>query len=144
MSEKNWTLLLLGENREGVRQFTISPRFFHWVAGGFALFSLIILVLAGLLFFNGSSFVHATKLAQENSLLTEELQRFRARVDGLEATITELGEQDSRVRRLAGLDAMDAEILEVGIGGPGFETPESRPLWPVDSALSNEAFAVEY
>jgi murein DD-endopeptidase MepM/ murein hydrolase activator NlpD len=48
------------------------------------------------------------------------------------------------VRLLAGLDATDAEILEVGIGGPGLARPEAHPLWPVDSTLSNAAFAVEY
>ncbi len=144
MSEKKWTLLLLGENQEGIRQYTISPRFVRWVFGGLAFFSFVILICAGLLLFNGSSFIRATNLARENSLLTEELERFRSRVDGLEATISQLGEQDSRVRRLAGLDAMDEEILEVGIGGPGLETPEGRPLWPLDSVLSNEAFAVEY
>jgi murein DD-endopeptidase MepM/ murein hydrolase activator NlpD len=144
MKQEKWTLLLLGDTPEGIRQFTLSPSVLRWIAGGFGLFSLTILVLGGLLLFNGGAFIQASSLARENSLLTEELQTFRSRVDGLEETIAHLGEQDSRVRLLAGLDAMDEEILEVGIGGPGFATPEVRPLWGVDSALSNEAFTVEY
>lgn len=144
MNQKKWTLLLLGENQEGIRQFTVSPRAVRWIAGGLGVFSLFVLVVGGFLLFNGGAFVRANSLARENALLTSELQQFRSRVDGLEETITQLGEQDSRVRRLAGLDAMDGEILEVGIGGPGFATPEGRPLWAVDSALSNEAFTVEY
>ena len=43
-----------------------------------SLLAVAALLLAGLLFFNGSSFVRATSLARENSLLTEELERFRA------------------------------------------------------------------
>jgi murein DD-endopeptidase MepM/ murein hydrolase activator NlpD len=65
-------------------------------------------------------------------------------VDGLDETLTLLGEKDSRVRMLAGLDGLDAEILEVGIGGPGMAFPEAHPLWPLDSAVSKAAFAVEY
>jgi len=140
MKEKKWTLLLLGENPEGIRQFNLSPRVLRWIAGGFGLFSLFVLALSGLLLFNGSAFIRATHLARENSLLTEELQQFRDQVDGFEETLAHLTEQDSRVRQLAGLDATDKEILEVGIGGPGLGTPEGRTLWPVDSALSKAAF----
>ena len=145
MSQKNdLTLLLLGENQEGIRQFTVSPRVVRWIAGGFGAFSLFVLVVAGFLLFSGGAFVRANSLARENALLSSELRQFRSRVDGLEETIAHLGEQDSRFRRLAGLDAMDEEILEVGVGGPGSGTPEGRPLWALDSALSNEAFTVQY
>ena len=65
-------------------------------------------------------------------------------MDGLEETLTAIGEKDSRVRMLAGLDATDPEILEVGIGGPGMAFPEAHPLWPLDSTMSKAAFAVEY
>ena len=144
MKEKKWTLLLLGENPEGIRQFTLSPRVLRWFAGGFGLFSVFILALSGLLLVNGGSFIRANGLARENSLLEDELQQFRDRVDGFEEVLAHLSEQDSRVRQLAGLDATDKEILEVGIGGPGLGTPEGRALWPMDSALSKAAFTVEY
>jgi murein DD-endopeptidase MepM/ murein hydrolase activator NlpD len=144
MNEKKWTLLLLGENPEGIRQFTLSPRVLRWLAGGLGVFSLFILALSGLLLFNGGAYVRANFLARENSLLTEELQQFRNQVDGFEETLAQLSVQDGRVRRLAGLDATDEEILEVGIGGPGLATPEGRSLWPMDSVLSKAAFAVEY
>ena len=144
MNEKKLTLLLLGDNQEGIRQFTLSTRVLRWVAGGFCVFSLFILVLSGLLLFSGDAYLRVDNLAQENSLLTEELKRFRGRVDSFEETLAHLSEQDGRVRQLAGLDATDEEILEVGIGGPGLSTPEGRALWPMDSALSKAAFAVEY
>jgi murein DD-endopeptidase MepM/ murein hydrolase activator NlpD len=144
MKEKTWTLLLLGDDPEGVRQFTVSPRLIRWLAGGVSVFSLAVMVLFGVLLINGGAFVKARSLARENTLLTQELQEFRTRVDGLEETMAHLSEQDSRVRQLAGLDATDEEILEVGIGGPGLSTPDGRPLWVADSALGNEAFAVEY
>ena len=144
MKEKTWTLLLLGDDPEGVRQFTISPRLLRWLIGGAAVFSLTVMVLFGVLVINGGAFVKAHNLSRENTLLTQELDQFRARVDGLETTMAHLTEQDIKVRQLAGLDATDAEILEVGIGGPGQSSLEGRPLWAADSALGNQAFAVEY
>ncbi len=144
MSDKKWTLLLLGEHSEGIRQFSLSPRTLRWIVGGFGVFSVLILALTGLLIANGGAHVKANFLAQENSLLTEELQQFRIRVDSFEETVAQLSEQDGRVRLLAGLDATDEEILEVGIGGPGLASPEGRSLWPVDSVLSKAAFTVEY
>jgi len=144
MSEKKFTLLLLGENQEGIQQFTVSPRAIRWFVGGLSAFSVVLLSLFALLLFNGGNYLRANHLAQENRLLSEELDRFRDRVDGLEGRLTELTEQDSRIRQLAGLDATDEEILEVGIGGPGLSGPEDHYLWPLDSALSNTAFAVDY
>jgi murein DD-endopeptidase MepM/ murein hydrolase activator NlpD len=101
--------------------------------------SLLVLLLV-----QGGAFVRAAHLARENASLTRELEAFRVRVDGLEETVASLSEQDNQVRRLAGLDPTDMEILEVGIGGPGSATPEARPLWSADSTLGKMAFAVEY
>ncbi len=144
MKEKQLTLLLLGHEPEGIRQLSVSLRALRWMAWGLGALSLVILVLGGLLLFNGGVLVRARSLAKENSLLAAELRAFRDRVDGLEETIDGLGEQDSRFRRIAGLEAMDEEILEVGVGGPGSILPPGQPLWSVDSILGNEAFAVEY
>ena len=144
MNEKKWTLLLLGDNPEGIRQFSVSPRLVRWATVGLGTFGLLVVILGGLLLFNGSSYVKARSLARENALLGAELLEFRGRVDGLAETIAHLSEQDSKVRRLAGLDAVDDEILEVGVGGPGSGSPAGRPLWSADSVLGNEAFTVEY
>jgi murein DD-endopeptidase MepM/ murein hydrolase activator NlpD len=144
MNRDKWTLLLLSNDQEEIRQYSLSPRAIRWLGGGFALLSFLAMGLLGILLVQGSAFVRAHQLARENSSLTEELRQFRQRVDGLEETLAGLSEEDSRIRQLAGLEAMDLEVLEVGIGGPGLATPESRSLWSVDSALSKETFAVEY
>jgi murein DD-endopeptidase MepM/ murein hydrolase activator NlpD len=144
MTEKKWTFLLLGDNPDGVRQFTLSAKVLKLAAGGVAVASLVTLSLAALLAFNGVAHLRARHLAQENAVLSQELANFQARVDGLEGDLVRLGEEDSRVRQLAGLDATDGEILEVGIGGPGLPVPEAGPLWALDSTMSKAAFAVEY
>jgi murein DD-endopeptidase MepM/ murein hydrolase activator NlpD len=48
------------------------------------------------------------------------------------------------MRTLAGLEAIDPEVMQVGVGGPGLGSLESYPLWPVDSAATKTAFALSY
>ena len=144
MTEKKWTFLLLGDDQQGIRQITVSPRVIRMALGGVSLFTLVFVALAALLAFNGAAFVQAQHLAAENDVLSQELDNFRLEVNNLESTLAKLSEEDSRVRLLAGLDATDEEILEVGIGGPGMALPESHPLWSWDSVMSKAAFAVEY
>lgn len=144
MTEKKWTLLLLGDNPDGVRQVTLSTKLLKIVGGGLAATSILILSLTAILVFNGAAHLRARHLTQENALLSQELSDFQSRVTGLENELNRLGEADSRVRLLAGLDPTDEEILEVGIGGPGLDVPEANPLWSLDSTLSKAAFAVEY
>ncbi len=144
MTEKKWTLLLLGDNPDGVRQFTLSSRSLKVAAGVLVLGSLLLISLTGLLVFNGAAHLRARHLAKENRLLFQKLEDFQTRVGTLEEDLSGLAEEDSRVRRLAGLEATDEEILEVGIGGPGLSSPDATPLWVMDSALGKAAFAVEY
>jgi murein DD-endopeptidase MepM/ murein hydrolase activator NlpD len=144
MSDKNWTLLLLGDESEGIRQFNLTTRVVRYLGGTLAAFCTILLLLSAFLLYSGGTRIQGGRLAHENALLTQELRRFQIRIEGLEESLAQLAEQDGRVRLLAGLEATDEEILEVGIGGPGLATPRAHPLWPMDSTLSKAAFAVEY
>ena len=103
MTEKKWTLLLLGDNPQGIKQVSVSRRFLRVAGGSLAAFAVVVLGLSALLVINGTSHFRAQHLARENALLTQELQRFQTRVDGLEQTLVTLGEEDSRIRLLAGL-----------------------------------------
>lgn len=144
MTEKKWTLLLLGDEPGGIRQVTVSSRLLRRVAASFVVLAFLFLALTGLLLYNGIGHLKAQHLARKNALLTREVRDFRARVGQLERKVGELGEEDRRLRLLAGLPETDEEIREVGIGGPGLEAPEAHPLWPVDSTAGKEAFAVRY
>jgi hypothetical protein len=144
MTQKTWTLLLLGNEDEGIRQYTFSSRLVRGVLAGAVLLSLSILALSALLLLNGLAHLRAAHLERENALLSRHLQEFRIRVSGLEERLGEMGEEDRRIRILAGLPETDEEIQEVGVGGPGLPDPGAHPLWSVDSAMSKSAFAVQY
>lgn len=144
MDEKKWTLLLLGHDPGGVRQFTLSRRAVRHAVVGLSVLSLLIVCLSVVLLVSGGSTLRAHHLAAENAQLTVQLQQFRERLNGLEETMERLSDEDGRVRVLAGLDAVDEEVMAAGIGGPGLATPEANPLWTSDSVLGKAAFAVDY
>jgi murein DD-endopeptidase MepM/ murein hydrolase activator NlpD len=144
MADRKWTLLLLADEPDSIRQFSVSRAQLRRVTTGAGVLAALVLTVSGFLLVSGSAHLRARNLARENDLLTEELREFQLRVNELEGTISHLGDEDGKIRLLAGLGATDEEILEVGIGGPGLSTPEAHPLWRLDSVSSKAAFAVDY
>jgi murein DD-endopeptidase MepM/ murein hydrolase activator NlpD len=55
-----------------------------------------------------------------------------------------LAERDAELRVMAGLDPIDPEVLQVGVGGPGSPALETHPLYELNQAISKEAFAASY
>ena len=144
MFPDHWTILVLGGEDRPIRQIRLSSRRIRWAVAGLCLGCLTFLGLAVALGVGAPAQMKAQRLARENAVLAEELQAIRSRVEGLEGQLQALSAKDVRYRTLAGLDAIDEDVLEVGVGGPGMDTPQSHALWSVDSTLSKEAFAVAY
>jgi murein DD-endopeptidase MepM/ murein hydrolase activator NlpD len=92
----------------------------------------------------GAARIEARRLQAQNSVLSATLEQIQGRVMGLEGTVSELSSRDQQLRVLAGLDAIQEEVLRVGVGGPGSSSPESHPLYAVDEELGKTAFAVTY
>ena len=144
MKRKQWTFLLLGSGERAVRQYTVSSVAVRriLVVSAIAVSTGAGLTVAALL--EGSARVHARHVELKNTALTAELGRIQTRVEGLEATLVDIAERDGAMRVLAGLDAFEDDVLEVGVGGPGLGTPESNPLFSFDEELGETAFAVMY
>ncbi len=144
MTGDRWTFLVVQSEDTPVRQFTLSTRAFK-VMGGVGV--LVALLIAG---FGISALLDATariqnaRLEARNQALSAELDLFRSRVTTLESTLDQLAEKDAHIRTLAGLDAIDPEVMEAGVGGPGLGSLDSYPLWSVDSTASKDAFALSY
>jgi murein DD-endopeptidase MepM/ murein hydrolase activator NlpD len=116
----------------------------HFGIGGLTAVALSLSGLAVSVGMDGAARLEARRLVNENQALTQELSTIQGRVNSLEGRIGELTQMDSRLRLLAGLDSIDEEVLQVGIGGPSSTGPEANPLWSVDSTVSKAAFAVTY
>ena len=144
MTGDRWTLLLLRGERSPIRQFSLSSRAIHFGIGWLTVLVLSLSGLAATVGMDGAARLEARRLELENSALTQELSAIQGRVNSLEGQIGQLTQMDSRLRLLAGLDSIDVEVLQVGIGGPSTSGPEGNALWPVDSTLSKAAFVIAY
>lgn len=144
MKRERWTFLLFREDSPRVKQVALDARWLRVAAGAGAL--SVVAVVFSLFYFGlqGHARMEARALAEENRILSSELEEMRGRLGTLETRIGALSDESSRFRTLAGLEPIPSEVMEVGVGGPGTGTPESHPLAEADSALSEMAFAVEY
>jgi murein DD-endopeptidase MepM/ murein hydrolase activator NlpD len=58
--------------------------------------------------------------------------------------LDQVAENDANFRSIAGLEVIDPEVLQAGVGGPGLGSPESSPLWVLDTETAQAAFATSY
>lgn len=144
MTEKRWTLLVVGDEHTPVRQYSLSLRGLRILLGVAGLGVVVLAALALFVALDGASRLQTHRLQASNEALTQELVAFQDRVEGLEDRLARIQDQDARFRTLAGLDPIDPEIMEVGVGGPGLGDPESHPLREVNPEASEAAFALSW
>ncbi|RMH18602.1 MAG: hypothetical protein D6701_06090 [Gemmatimonadetes bacterium] len=144
MRHNRWTVLFIRGEDAPIRQVDVPVRAVHYAASAVAGFLVVLASLVTLVVLDGSARAEARELARKNEVLRTEVEQIQSRVGDLEGVLARLSEQGDAFRVLAGLDGLDDEVLQVGVGGPGLRTPESTPLWGVDSVAGKAAFAAEY
>ena len=144
MPNKQWTFVCMSDREDPVRQYTLSGGAMYYLASLGAGFVLTVTALSMIVALNGSARYDVLKLEREKSLLSAEIEGIQGRVAQMEGSIDGLIEKDETFRLLAGLEPIDEEIFEVGVGGPGMLTPESSPLWVENPAAAAVTFATSY
>lgn len=139
-----WTLKLIDDERDESRQFTLPGRSFARLLTGVGVFGSSLLILGLVFLVRGSPVYQNYQLERQNELLMQELGEMRAQVGELEGELRTLAERDAELRILAGLDPIDDEVLEVGVGGPGEPSLSSGALGELDPETASEAFATSY
>jgi len=144
MAGERWTFLVVRGEDDPVQQYMLSTRTLRLLAGAGVVAS--VLVLAGALVLGTYSLqrVNARALEARNAELEQELTRFQGRLADLESTLDQVASNDAHFRSIAGLEVIDPEVLEAGVGGPGQGMPETSPLWSVDSVTTKAIFATGY
>lgn len=144
MAGDRWTFLVVRGEDDPVRQYSISSRSIR-VLGGMVVLSVIAVVAStAILLSDAAMRVQANSLEARNQVLEEELSEFQTRIGDLEQTLDRVASNDAHFRSLAGLEVIDPEVLEAGVGGPGLGTPETSPLWSTDPVTTNSIFATSY
>ena len=144
MTGNRWTFLVVAGEETPVRQYSLSSRALRVGAGLAVALVLTLMGLAGYVALEGSARLEAFRLQERNRALTAEIEAFRDRVGRLESTLDGLADRDARFRTLAGLEPIDPEVMQAGVGGPGLGAPERYPLWQVDPEASQQAYALSY
>lgn len=144
MTNQRWTFLCVSETQSSVPQFSVSAvalRYFPSLAAAAVTVLTALLVIVAL---DGSARFEVVKLRSEKAAISLEVESIRTRVGEMEGSIDQFIENDEQFRLLAGLDPIDAEIFEVGVGGPGLAAPDSRPMWDSDPVTAEAVFATSY
>lgn len=144
MTGERWTFLVVRGENTPVRQYSVSSRTIRVLAGVAALLSLVLAGFGATAAFDATARIQNRQLATRNQALSAELEQFRTRVGRLESTLDDLSEKDAHIRTLAGLETIDPEVMQAGVGGPGLGSLESYPLWDTDSVATKDAFALSY
>jgi murein DD-endopeptidase MepM/ murein hydrolase activator NlpD len=141
MARRQWTLLFVSDDRTTIRQFRLSRELVRAsIAGALLLLSLLTSLAIGFIVQEGSR-ARADRLERENGLLLSEVTQIRKRMANLGAVLGELSRRDEQYRLLAGLDPIDAEVRQVGVGGPGMATMQASALWKVDPQAGLATFS---
>ena len=141
MLKKAWTILIVPHGDINIRRLSISRWF------------IVLLSFCCLLLLSGIGYLTITSLnktysdlklinlEEENRLLTEKLNTFEDRVSQLNIKIDTILSENQVFRRIAGLEMLDEEVTEVGIGGtfPG----HYDELFEMDSELAKNLYAQE-
>ena len=144
MDDQRWTLLCIPGVGSPVRQYSVSVQKIRYVASLTSALVAIVAALTAMVAIDGSARYDTWRLRLEKTLLSQEVFDLQGRASAIEGLVDGLIESDERYRIIAGLDAIDEEIFEVGVGGPGMLTPASSSLWGMDPIAAKETFVAAY
>ncbi len=144
MTNQRWTFVCVSEDERPVRQFSVSAGALRFVPSLVAAVVTVLAALVMIVAIDGSARFQVLELRGERAAISREVESIRTRVGQLESSIDGFIETDEKFRILAGLSPIDAEIFEVGVGGPGMTTPESTPMWETDPMTAEAVFATSY
>jgi murein DD-endopeptidase MepM/ murein hydrolase activator NlpD len=139
MRLKDWTILVIPHNEFQAHRFRISR---------FLIVSLILFVVgigAGVSYLvitsSGKNFdyLRYINLQRENRILTVKLQDVEGKIEKMNGQIAGLMEENQRFRSVAGLDVLDEEIREVGIGGTYMGSREE--LFEINTQLARRLYS---
>ncbi len=144
MTGDRWTFLVVRGEDDPVQQYSLSTRSLR-VFAAVSIVSTLAVVLSGLVLGTDAlTRARARNLEARNEALEQELSVFQTRIQTLESTLDQVASNDAHFRNLAGLEIIDPEVLEAGVGGPGLGMPQTSDLWSTDSVTTKSIFATSY
>jgi murein DD-endopeptidase MepM/ murein hydrolase activator NlpD len=122
MSQSRWTLMLVPHDNERVRSFHVSGKSIRAVVSTLLLGALLLGTFSVAFFLKQSQHVQNGQLRKQNQLLAAEVDAMRDQLQDLDRSIEALSRKDEELRVVAGLPEIDADVRQVGVGGPAATT----------------------
>jgi hypothetical protein len=118
MAKRRWTVVLVPHGSEPSRIVEVSYTVLK-IAASLCVAIVVVSLLLGYASISRSvDLSHATRLEQENALLSAQLGELHGRVQTLSDTLQTIARRDQRIRVLANLTPLDPQVRAAGIGGP--------------------------
>jgi hypothetical protein len=141
MARREWTVVIVSDDRTGVRQFRLTREAVR-VLIALSLFVVAALSSLATAFLVGAGAGRAdVRLLTKNELLERELDDMTTRLDTLQHSLETLSEKDDFYRLLAGLEPLGPAVLMAGIGGPDADSLEASELYRVDTRTGRRVFS---
>lgn len=118
MAKRRWTVVLVPHGSEPSRIVEVSYAVLK-IAAALCVAVVVVSLLLGYASISRSvDLSRATRLEQENALLSAQLGELHGRVQNLSDTLQTIARRDQRIRVLANLTPLDPQVRAAGIGGP--------------------------
>jgi murein DD-endopeptidase MepM/ murein hydrolase activator NlpD len=124
MAKKVWNVVLVPEGEGVVHSLRIPARLLYGAAAVLALGLLLVLGSVTLHFWSLRGLHSAQALRQENASLRSHLSTVNSALDRMEGMVREGEQMERQARMLAGLDAVDDQTRQLGVGGPLLGAPQ--------------------
>lgn len=135
--------MVVSDHDTTIRQYRFSRDLLRKAVGGALLLFAVVIGAGARYAVVAGPDARLARLAQENTLLRQELSQIEARSGELTETLAKLSERDRAFRLVAGLEPIPTDVLAAGVGGPGMATAEETPLYEVAPVTAREAFGAE-
>lgn len=140
MRKRYFTFLYVPDENAAPRPLRV-PRLF--VYGLVLCFAMIVTAAVWAVYKYGDKVRETYKLAsleQENTVLRESVDKYSSDLEVLKRQVGQNFDFQKKARLLAGLDEIDEDVTEVGIGGPSFAYVRSLSLLDEDMQAKVETF----
>jgi len=133
VSERRWRILFVPHGSAASRVLEVSQTALR-IAASLVITGVAVIFLIGYAALSkGVDVVRHDLLETENQRLAAELGRMESRVGALTDTLGTIEAQETRIRLLANLSPLDADLHDAGIGGPAGSTPAGNRSSPLVS-----------
>ena len=126
--KRRWTILLVPPGARASRSVDVPARAFGWAVGVGSVLAVGLLIFAGMTATKSINLTRLDRLERTNTLLGQELDIARGQLAELQDTLASISRRDRQVRLLAGLEPLDADVQQAGIGGPVGQWSEREQL----------------